>query len=66
MSEEHSMTEAMELWKRVSDWIDSPFVEMHDLYLCFFCKGLKYRHNSDCVFTKAMELVKADERGLVE
>jgi hypothetical protein len=58
---EHSITEAMELWKRVFDWTGNPFIVGNHTWqrVCFFCGGDKPNHVSGCVWPKAKELVKA-------
>jgi hypothetical protein len=59
---EHSITEAMELWKRVFDWTGNHTWQR----ICFFCGEDKPDHAPGCTWTKAKELVKADERGSVK
>ena len=68
MMEKHSITEAMDLWKRVMNWTSDPFVVGPHMWQrkCFFCDGNKPNHEPGCVWTKAVELVKADEAGNVE
>ncbi len=65
---EHSITEAMELWKRVFDWTGDPFVEQCNYtdLCCFFCSNESPNHAPGCVWPKAEKLVKADEKGLVK
>lgn len=64
----HSMTEAMELWKRLFDWTGNPFVVGNHTWqrVCYFCGENKPKHELHCIWLKAKGLIEADEKGLVK
>ena len=62
----HSLSEAMELWHRLTDKTVDPYNNMagHKT-TCFFCDEQSPNHKSYCIWLKAIELCAADRRGEV-
>ena len=59
----HHDCKALELWKRLFEWTDSPYEEWEDgSFLCFFCGTEESMpHAPDCIWIEAKKLVEENK-----